>query len=900
MGAMVRSEERPGSQAHANEGEKGTFMFRKSALAMAMLGALTTGRVVALGLGEIELKSSLNQPLNAEVALLSATDAELQELKVEMASPEAFARAGIERPLFLSRLRFSVTRNTAGKPVVLITSREVVREPFLDFLMEISWSKGRLLREYTVLVDPPVTMPAAAPAVAAPARVAPAVQSPPGAATVRNTARNPRPYAPATGYAPAGPGEYGPTRRNDTLWRIAEQVRPDGGVSVEQTMLGLLRANPEAFVGNNINNLKEGYVLRVPSREDLVSISKAEARRESRAQYAAWLAARRGSRGATPVEAVAQGAAAEAVAGDAGPSLQLVAPEGGGAASATGSGEAGADIETLQRELIMANEALEAQRRQSEEMSSRLSMLEEQIRNMQRLIQLKDDALAQLQAQAGADTDIVEQAMEAASEGADEVVPVEEAVPASAETSVEDAGAASANPSAAGTESATEGEAPVGEDVTAGLDPLADTEADVMATAEPAQQMADTGTEPEAGASLVPEAPAGSTPEAAPAVPPAVPETATPAGFVDRLLARPLWLGAGAGVLALLALLGLRRRRSVETEFQESILQAAGSESTEAGDSEIVSAAGSVSQDKSGESSLLSEFAVSDMGSVRSDGEADPLAEADVYLAYGRYQQAEDLVAEALEKDPHNEELNLKMLEIFTAANNQPAFDTHAELILARLGGTEDPLWEKVAEMGRELCPDNPLYRPGAGEAPADAPIEPPSAEPEASDETTASESTGEAQDAASDIDAPEEAGMDETVQGAQDEDNSLEFDIDLGAFEPEDAREADEAPAADAGDDPAGIDTSATDEADQDKGQEFDIESLSAQIDELQDESAADAGGDGELDDLDEIATKLDLARAYIDMGDPDGARSILDEVMEEGSEEQKDEARGIMEQIA
>ncbi|MFZ0469735.1 MAG: hypothetical protein WAL92_12515, partial [Thiogranum sp.] len=133
-------------------------MFRKSALAMAMLGAVASTNVVALGLGEIELKSALNQPLNAEVALLSATGPELQEVKVSVASAEAFANAGIDRPLFLNKLEFTVSNNAAGKPVVRITSRDVVREPFLDFLLEISWSKGRLVREYTVLVDPPVTM----------------------------------------------------------------------------------------------------------------------------------------------------------------------------------------------------------------------------------------------------------------------------------------------------------------------------------------------------------------------------------------------------------------------------------------------------------------------------------------------------------------------------------------------------------------------------------------------------------------------------------------------------------------------------------------------------------------------------------------------------------------------
>ena len=145
-------------------------MFRKSALAMAMLGAFASTQVVALGLGEIELNSALNQPFNAEVELLSATEAELDELKVGIGSAAAFSKAGIERPMFLNKLKFDVTRKADGTAVVRVTSRDVVREPFLDFLLELSWSKGRLLREYTVLIDPPVTMPAPAPVAQAPAQ----------------------------------------------------------------------------------------------------------------------------------------------------------------------------------------------------------------------------------------------------------------------------------------------------------------------------------------------------------------------------------------------------------------------------------------------------------------------------------------------------------------------------------------------------------------------------------------------------------------------------------------------------------------------------------------------------------------------------------------------------------
>ncbi len=856
-------------------------MFRKSALAMAMLGALTSGNAVALGLGDIELKSALNQPLNAEVELLSATDAEMQELKVIMGSPRAFEKAGVDRPLFLSKVKFNVTRNQAGKPVVLITSREVIREPFLDFLMEISWSKGRLLREYTVLVDPPLTMPAAAPVVQAPAaRVAP-IQSPPvQSAPIASRAQVRTPAHPA--YV-AAPGEYGPTKRHDTLWQIARQVRPDEGVSIEQTMLGLLRANPQAFIRNNINNLKAGYVLRVPSRDELMSVSRADARRESRAQYAAWRAARSGrvATGGTagaPVAAAA-GATQAAVAE---PSLQLVAPEGSGAASATGSAQAGKDVEAMQRELIMANEAMEAQRRQSEDMSGRLAVLEEQVRNMQRLIQLKDDELAQLQAQAGAEpatTDTTEAAADGAQEAlADNTAVATEAVtaesgtaepgtaePGTAETTAED-GTTAANetmtPPEAGTETATSEAA---------------TEADGTQSSMPADTT-NTPVADETGAANEASAP---EPDSQPVVP-AMPETATTPGFVERLMNNPMWLGAGGLVLALLAFFGLRRKRGVETEFQESILQAAGSESEVAADSEIVVA--SSSESSSSESSLLSEFAVSDMGSMRSDGEADPLAEADVYLAYGRFQQAEDLIADALEKDPENEDLNLKMLEVFLAAKNQPGFDGHAELMLARLENTDDPLWQKVAEMGREISPENPMYQQGgaSGDAVADAPETMDSLNDDVEfDVDTPTEKAQEVEDEGLDFDI--DLSFEEGKETSEDKPDSVEF------TPPEETAEV-ASPELD-----VDMDSVEPDAINQENTLDFDIDSLDLDSSEAEEESV-----DGELADMDEVSTKLDLARAYIDMGDPDGARSILDEVMEEGSDEQKDEARGIMGQIA
>jgi pilus assembly protein FimV len=882
-------------------------MFRKSALAIAMVGTFSAGTAFALGLGEIELKSALNQPLDAEVELLSATRQELQELKVEVASPEAFARAGIERPMFLNKLQFDIKTKTDGNPVLHISSREVVREPFLDFLLEVSWSKGRLVREYTVLVDPPVTMPAPAPALQAPAARSPVQQAPAAARQVTHAAELPP--------VPVAPTEY-TTQRNDTLWQVAHRVRPDAGVSIEQTMLGLLRANPEAFIDNNINNLKAGYILRVPDREELIRMSQADARREARRQYAEWREAR--DLAAADASQVATQSTGPAAAGAPDASLELVAPELSEAGADGDSGESAPDLKKLQNELLIANEALEAQRRQSEEMATRMSVLEEQIQNMQRLIQLKDDQLASLQAQVGEELaepreagvapgvsgdgseSTAADAVAPGAADADVPTPGEEMVAgADAPTADEQMMAGAAAPDepmgqggvpesigGAETGDAHAGEVPrlaavsepdiLDEELTAtdapGSDETVGAAADrgdgANAERLDAVAEADTSVEPAAGAE------------------PAEPDTLASPGIVERLLANPLWLGAGAAMLALVAFLGLRRKRDRDSEFQESILQAAHEKSSAAqdADDERPSMGSTSAHANAAASSLLSEFAISDMGAMKTDGEADPLAEADVYLAYGRYQQAEDLIKDALQANPGHVELELKLLEVYMAAKNQAAFDGYAEGILGRLEN-DDALRDKIAEMGREVSPDNPLYQGGAVAS---------DAERETDETEILAFGSGQAAATAEPADTVEAQEFDMGVGFALD-DSEDEFKPGSAEFTPPELV-PDEPQIPDAALE-ATMDSIEPDriQVEDDNTLEFDLEGL-----DLGGDEEADLPGDGELADLDEVSTKLDLARAYLDMGDPEGARSILDEVIEEGSDDQRSEAEQILAKIA
>ena len=259
----------------------------------------------ALGLGEIRLDSALNEPLRAEIELLSATPEELADLQVAMASAETFERYGLDRPVYLQGIQFQVARAVAPSGnVIEIRSATPITEPFVTFLVEASWARGRLLREYTLLLDPPTFVPAAAaqatPAVTAPTRSTPAdsariERAAPAAATRApdpEPARSSPPQVtpqPAIDSRPfdATAGDSYEVARSETLWGIASRVRPDSRLSMNQTMLAIFEANPQAF-GGNINILRAGASLRIPSADEIYKIGRSEAQSEVQRQHSAW------------------------------------------------------------------------------------------------------------------------------------------------------------------------------------------------------------------------------------------------------------------------------------------------------------------------------------------------------------------------------------------------------------------------------------------------------------------------------------------------------------------------------------------------------------------------------------------------------------------------------------
>ena len=279
-------------------------MKRPLQLSLAIALALGVTDAFALGLGTIQVRSGLNQPLNAEIPVIQGSPGEAEGLIVQLASAEDFDRVGLSRSGIGVPIEFSLGKSASGETIIRITSKEIVREPFLGFLVEANWPKGRLLREYTVLLDPPVMAPAVkgSSAIAVAARDAeraqtqtlPAAKAPPATVAARPTPAAPAAIAPApmpkAVAAPrtAASGEYGPVAAGETLGEVARATRPNESVSVNQMMLALLKHNPGAFYRENINALKRGAVLRIPSADEISAMLRHAKQRPACAPDRGW------------------------------------------------------------------------------------------------------------------------------------------------------------------------------------------------------------------------------------------------------------------------------------------------------------------------------------------------------------------------------------------------------------------------------------------------------------------------------------------------------------------------------------------------------------------------------------------------------------------------------------
>ena len=289
-------------------------------LVSAML--LAPAVALPLGLGEIRLGSALNEPLSAEIDLIAATPEEVGALQAQLATRELFQRYGLDRPAYLDSLEFRVGRGQDGRSVLLVRSREAISEPFVSFLVDVSWPRGRLLREYTVLLDPPVYAPqadqAAPAAIAAPtaeSALARAIESPAAAPASEPAAAESGPSAETA--SAQSPSAYR-VESGDTLYKISGSIAAGDRSMTQRMMIGLYRANPTAFHGN-INVLRAGAILRVPTADELSAIGAGEAATEVSRQISAWRASGGGSasgrlRLVTPIEGAADTGTGEPVA----------------------------------------------------------------------------------------------------------------------------------------------------------------------------------------------------------------------------------------------------------------------------------------------------------------------------------------------------------------------------------------------------------------------------------------------------------------------------------------------------------------------------------------------------------------------------------------------------------
>ena len=997
-------------------------MVRMLAVVLIPLSALTANFAQALGLGELTLNSSLNEPLNAEIKLLNAGSLSEGEILANLASRDDFSKAGVERVIFLSDINFNVDYRDDGTTMIRLSTNSSVKEPFLNFLVEVNWPNGRLLREYTVLLDPPVfsddTLIADAqapdPTAVNPDELVDILPEPVAVAEPAPQ-QTPKPL-PESGDAlldelgisselqditVAANGNQARTYRvkeNDTLWEIAAQNRPNRSLSTQQTMLAIQDLNPEAFINNNINRLKRNKVLRLPDEGEITSRSKGDAVQEvarqnqvvSQNNNPAQLAQLDG----TNREVLDSGISADAPDGE----LKLVSPNAQdqlSASSAAGDpdrNETGQQtLANLQQSLLLNQENLDKAERENSELRERLSDLEAQIETLQSLVSLKDNQMAALQSALA----------DANNAGSNTVAQNDQNFNNQAQT----------NP--------------------------AQTQAEIQDVTEP---------DPFRSANN------------------------NSGSLLDSLLQDPRLLGGiAAAILVVLGMLVLLSRRSAQNEkaYQQSLMDEMGDgddfslrANNNQDDSDSISLGGGAI-DLGAETVFQTAAAPEETAANISEEPNHPINEADIFVAYGRYDKAIDVLSSAIDREPSRSDLRMKILEVFGRTKDKSGFDEHERVLMTL--GDHDAI-QRAANIKKNVFgPDDQMgagvpvggaaaafVSPNASQAPvADDPMDldisisdleqpgAPAAEAFASPEPELPAQDMSTQDV-SELDA----GMDFNINPSEDatlvaderpsnvspaqQGSDIELDLadlngqessvaedeielsldDFDAVLEQHAKKGSDQDAPSQGhdleldlgdgiDQDAGVDSPSLDLVDSpvvppaaspeaintgaipaaasfssnaaaaqgpqsvepkssstslddisldDFDMDFDI-SLDDDLLSLEDSpantgiepngparkpqpvlsavetpprpSAKDTMGvtngagnnafddelDGEFDFLagtDEAATKLDLARAYIDMDDRDGARDILDEVAREGNDEQKREAAELLRRIA
>jgi len=635
-----------------NENNRCQFKLRAVAIAVASCLISFPWAAQAASLGKLTVFSGLGQPLRAEVEISGEKD-ELPGMTARLAPAEVFKQASVEYASGLTDLRFAIEKKSGGRAVLKVTSVRPVNEPFLDFLIELNWPAGKLVREYTFLLDPPEYATQQNVRIAADARIVETVQGGGAVASAKPAARVPAEARAAAGVSVAKPAKPAPApakpategnayvvERGDTLRKIASLNQYEG-VSLEQMLVGLYRNNRDAFIGNDINRLKAGAILNLPEKSAVEAVTAKETRSiyVQTGDFGAYrnkLAA-----AASKSETAEAPAAQQQTGGKITPKVEEKTPALDPAKDqlkvarmdASGKASAAAEADRVAREKAL------------KEAEERVTLLEKNVGELQKLLEMKNQRLAELEKQPAGD-------------GAKPPVA----------------------PSVSSAESVKpEAEKPVAQPVA---------EEKPLTPAEPVQQK--TEEKPKTPSPVLEQEPVVDEP-----------------GMLDSVLEDPLPLVGGVGALALLAgLFAYRRRKSNAPLAPETTAVRAPSS---LGPNSVFRMTGGQSVDTGNTPPQTGEFSQAGPGTIDTD-EVDPVAEADVYMAYGRDAQAEEILLEALQKDPQRLAIHAKLLEIYANRRSLKQFETLASELYAQTAGI-GPEWEKVSALGAELDPRNPLYQ---------------------------------------------------------------------------------------------------------------------------------------------------------------------------------------------
>lgn len=888
---------------------------RNLTLIVGLLGAFFTNAVFALGMGQLKLNSSLNEPLDAEIELLNIGDLGELEMLVGLGSRKDFEAAGVERLFLLTDLRFKVDLSVPGKPILRVTSRKPIREPYLDFLLELQWPSGRLLREYTLLLDLPVyaTERAAAKKVKA-ASVSPQPQPKKQASVASQTSQSRT--APSTSSSRAPSNSQQPLNSNngeyrvasgDTAWNIARKIKPDDA-SIMQSLAAIKQANPSAFINDNINLLKKGAVLRLPDSADISRLSPQAAK--TVVDFSPESAITENKTAQSQLDATASTVSSKAPVVDGGGRLKLAAPGddsnvksesvSGGSLSGSASGTAARGTEKLENEFAIFQEELDKTQRENQELKARLSNMEEQIATMSRMVEIGDDSLraAQVASTLEADEDpsseqtTSEQTTEQGGDSGKAVAMEDSTVSDAVEKVDEQAKTAEV----ANTQPAT----PIKEDSATEKDSITKKDGDK-----------------EGGFDLQ--------------------------YWIDLLLYPFIALAA---ILLAIVLFFKKRKSDDEPEDELSLQSLVEKEAVEE-DDELDTDLDE--EDKQVLEESVAEFDEQELNDLKelelSEGEdLNPLGEADIYLSLGNYKQAEDVLLDAISKTPDDAPLRLKLSEVYVSTNELDKFDAQyqqlselndAEAIAkadslraelaANFGAGSDESYEEVSvdldsvEQDEDVSLEEVLGL--EGENVSDSPESEVSFETDTVDELldTAASTTDDVAEA-----SPTDFDLDLDLEDIDLGSSELELDTDLELESTDleiDSADLESLDLEDVDLDSLSSDIDAEMES-FDLGLEGDAsvepttevaeaaneafkDGLSATAAAVTTEAIAEDDFENFEDDLDilagedECSTKLELAQAYLDMGDPDSAKDILDEVVSQGDSSQQDQAHKLLEDI-